>query len=107
MATSKTSDQKFKEDVLESKEPVLVDFWAEWCGPCKSIAPALEEISNEMSSKLTVGKLNIDENPTISQQYNIRSIPALMIFKNGKMIAEIMGALPKSNLESWIKDHVS
>ena len=87
MATNKTNDQNFKNDVLESKEPVLVDFWAEWCGPCKAIAPSLEEISNEMANKLKVVKINVDENPTISQAYSIRSIPALMIFKNGEKVS--------------------
>ena len=107
MPSVKINDDNFENDVLNSTKPVLIDFWAEWCGPCKSIAPALEEISDEMSSKLTVGKLNVDENPTISEKYNIRSIPALMIFKDGNIVAEIMGALPKSNLENWIRDHVS
>ena len=107
MATLKVNDENFDTEVLKSSKPIVVDFWAEWCGPCKMIGPILEEISDEMSSKLTVGKLNVDENPTISQKYNIRSIPALMIFKDGKMIAELMGALPKSNLENWIKDYVS
>ena len=104
MATNKTNDQNFKNDVLESKEPVLVDFWAEWCGPCKAIAPSLEEISNEMANKLKVVKINVDENPTISQAYSIRSIPALMIFKNGEKVSEKMGALPKSALESWVNE---
>ena len=106
MATNKTNDQNFKNDVLESKEPVLVDFWAEWCGPCKAIAPSLEEISNEMANKLKVVKINVDENPTISQAYSIRSIPALMIFKNGEKVSEKMGALPKSALESWVNETI-
>ena len=104
MATNKTNDQNFKNDVLESKEPVLVDFWAEWCGPCKAIAPSLEEISDEMANKLKVVKINVDENPTTSQAYSIRSIPALMIFKNGEKVSEKMGALPKSALESWVNE---
>ena len=107
MSTLKTSDDSFNDDVLDSEKPVLVDFWAEWCGPCKSIAPSLEEISNEMNDKLLVAKINIDENPKIAQEYNIRSIPALMIFKEGRKVSEIMGALPKSNLESWIKENLS
>ena len=106
MATNKTNDQNFKNDVLESKEPVLVDFWAEWCGPCKSIAPSLEEISDEMANKLKVVKINVDENPTTSQAYSIRSIPALMIFKNGEKVSEKMGALPKSALESWVNETI-
>ena len=106
MATNKTNDQNFKTDVLESKEPVLVDFWAEWCGPCKAIDPSLEEISNEMANKLKVVKINVDENPTTSQAYSIRSIPALMIFKNGEMVSEKMGALPKSALESWVNETI-
>ena len=99
-------DQNFKVDVLEAQEPVLVDFWAEWCGPCKAIAPSLEELSEEMSNKLKVVKINVDENPSTSQAYSIRSIPALMIFKDGEKISEKMGALPKSALESWIKDTI-
>ena len=84
MATNKTNDQNFKADVLEAKEPVLVDFWAEWCGPCKAIAPSLEELSEEMSNKLKVVKINVDENPSTSQAYSIRSIPALMILRMEK-----------------------
>ena len=106
MATNKTNDQKFKEDVLESKEPVLVDFWAEWCGPCKAIGPSLEELSEEMASKLKIVKINVDENPSTSQAYGIRSIPALMIFKDGQKISEKMGALPKSALESWVNETI-
>jgi len=106
MATNKTNDQNFKVDVLDSKEPVLVDFWAEWCGPCKAIAPSLEELSDEMASKLKIVKINVDENPSTSQNYSIRSIPALMIFKDGQKISEKMGALPKSTLETWIKETI-
>jgi len=104
MATSKTNDQNFKADVLESEKFVLVDFWAEWCGPCKAIAPSLEEISEEMKDKLKVVKVNVDENPTVSHSYSIRSIPALMIFKNGEKVSEKMGALPKSALQAWVNE---
>ena len=104
MATSKTNDKDFKSDVLESDKFVLVDFWAEWCGPCKAIAPSLEEISEEMKDKLKVVKVNVDENPTVSQSYSIRSIPALMIFKNGVKVSEKMGALPKSALQAWVNE---
>ena len=106
MATRKTNDQNFKTDVLDSKQPVLVDFWAEWCGPCKAIAPSLEELSDEMANKLKIVKINVDENPSISQTYSIRSIPALMIFKDGEKISEKMGALPKSALESWVNETI-
>ena len=106
MATSKTTDNDFSTDVLQSDKPVLVDFWAEWCGPCKAIGPALEEIAGEKKDSLSVVKLNIDENPLTPQKYNIRGIPALLIFKNGEVVAEKMGALPKSQLESWIDQSV-
>ena len=106
MATIKTNDQNFKTDVFDSKQPVLVDFWAEWCGPCKAIAPSLEELSHEMVNKLKIVKINVDENPSISQTYSIRSIPALMIFKDGEKISEKMGALPKSALESWVNETI-
>ena len=106
MATNKTNDQNFKTDVLDSNKPVLVDFWAEWCGPCKAIGPSLEELSDEMASTLKIVKINVDENPSISQTYSIRSIPALMIFKDGKKISEKMGALPKSALQSWINETI-
>ena len=106
MAVIKTTDGDFKNVVLDASKPVLVDFWAEWCGPCKSIAPTLDEISNEMSDNITVAKINIDENPNIAQEYNIRSIPALMIFKDGKLHAEMMGAIPKSQLEDWITENI-
>ncbi len=102
MTTSKTTDSEFKAHVLESDKPVLVDFWAEWCGPCKAIGPALEEIAGEKQDSLSIVKLNIDENPLTPQKYNVRGIPTLLIFKNGEVIAEKVGAIPKSQLESWI-----
>ena len=100
------SDQNFDSDVLGADTPVLVDFWAVWCGPCKAIAPSLEELSEEMASKLKIVKINVDENPSISQTYSIRSIPAVMIFKDGEKISEKMGALPKSALQSWVNETI-
>ncbi|MDA9930154.1 thioredoxin [Alphaproteobacteria bacterium] len=107
MATSKTTDGDFSTDVLQADKPVLVDFWAEWCGPCKAIGPALEEISETSGEAISIVKLNIDENPLTPQQYNVRGIPTLLIFKNGEVIAEKIGALPKSQLEAWITSTIS
>ena len=103
MTTKAVSDQTFASDVLEASGPVVVDFWAEWCGPCKMIAPALEEISEEMNGKVTVAKINIDENPGIPAKYGVRSIPTLMIFKDGEVASMKVGALPKGRLSEWIE----
>jgi thioredoxin 1 len=97
------SDSSFKSDVLDASGPVLVDFWAEWCGPCKQIAPALEEIGTELNGKLTIAKVNVDENPQTPGQYGIRGIPTLMLFKDGKVAATKVGALPKNKLKEWIE----
>ena len=106
MATNKTSDDSFENDVLKSGRPVLVDFWAEWCGPCKQIGPALEEISNEMGDRVTVVKINIDENPGVPTRFGVRGIPTLMVFKDGKVTSTKVGAMPKSKIVEWLNESV-
>ncbi len=103
MATVATSDASFENDVLNSDGPVVVDFWAEWCGPCKMIGPALEEISEEMNGKVRVIKLNIDENPSTPAKYGVRGIPTLMIFNGGEVKATQVGANPKGRIADWIE----
>ncbi len=107
MATVKVDKSNFKSEVLESAEPVVVDFWAEWCGPCKMIAPSLEEIATEMNGKVKVAKLNIDENPELAAQYGVRSIPTLAMFKGGEVADIKVGASPKTALSSWISGAVA
>ncbi len=106
MASTKITDDSFEADVLKSGRPVLVDFWAEWCGPCKQIAPALEEIASEMGDRVTVAKLNIDENPMTPGRYGVRGIPTLMVFKDGKVAATKVGAMPKSKIVEWLNESV-
>ncbi len=103
MATVKVTDASFEQDVLKATTPVVVDFWAEWCGPCRMIGPALEEISNEMQGKVTIAKVNVDENPGIASQLGIRSSPTLMLFKDGKLAGQKVGAAPKGDLSRWIQ----
>lgn len=107
MATQKVTDTSFDTDVLASAEPVVVDFWAEWCGPCRMIAPALEEISNEMAGKVKVVKLNIDENPKAAMRFGVRSIPTLILFAGGKPAAMQVGAMPKGRLVEWINGAIA
>src|SRR5882762_7462681 len=97
--TAKVTDSSFEVDVINSSEPVVVDFWAEWCGPCRMIAPALEEISNELGDKLTVVKLTIDENPDTPGRYGVRGIPTMLLFKGGPPVAQKVGAAPRSQIQ--------
>ena len=106
MTTVKVDKNNFQSDVLQASEPVVVDFWAEWCGPCKMIAPALDEIAGELGGKVRIAKLNIDENPELAAQYGIRGIPTLMLFKNGANAATKVGALSKSQLTLFLDSHL-
>jgi len=100
------TDSSFQTDVLGAEGPVVVDFWAEWCGPCKQIAPALEEISAEMGDRVTIAKINIDDNPETPNNYGVRGIPTLIMFKNGEVADTKVGALPKNQLQQWIEQNL-
>lgn len=103
MPTKAVTDASFEADVLQSDKPVLVDFWADWCGPCKMIAPALEEISSELGDKVTIAKMDIMENTGTPAQFNVQSIPLMVLFKDGKPVAQKLGAAPKSQLKGWLE----
>ena len=104
MATKAITDESFENDVLKADGPVLVDFWAEWCGPCKMIGPALEEISDEMGGQVTIAKLNIDDSPEAPGKYGVRGIPTMILFNNGEPVQTKVGAAPKSQLKSWLEE---
>jgi thioredoxin 1 len=103
MATIKVTDSTFAEDVLASTKPVVVDFWADWCGPCKMIGPSLEEISDELADDVIIAKLDIMENTAVASQFGVQSIPLLILFKDGKPVAQKLGAAPKGQLKAWIE----
>lgn len=105
-SAAKVTDASFDADVLKSAEPVVVDFWAEWCGPCRMIAPSLDQIATEMAGKVKIVKLNIDENPNTAAKLGIRSIPTLMVFKGGKLAATKVGAAAKGDLQKWIQSSI-
>ena len=106
MTTKNVTDENFETEVLKADKPTLVDFWAEWCGPCKQVSPILEEISNEMKEQVTIAKHNIDEHPNQPTKYGVRGIPTMLLFKGGELKATKVGATTKSNIVSWIKENI-
>ena len=106
MATIAVTDDSFEQDVLKSDRPVLVDFWAEWCGPCKMVAPVLEELSDEMSDEVTVAKIDIDSNGNAPSKYGVRGIPTLLLFKDGEVVGTKVGASPKGQIEQWVRENI-
>ena len=104
--TKTVTDASFQADVLDSSTPVLLDFWAEWCGPCKMIAPALEEIAAELGDKVIIAKLNIDENPDTPGKYGVRGIPTMLLFKGGQPVAQKVGAAPRSQIQQWLESEI-
>ena len=105
--TKTVTDQSFEADVLTADKPVLVDFWAEWCGPCRMIAPALEEIAADLGEKVTIAKINIDENPEVPGRYGVRGIPTMLLFKNGEAVAQKVGAAPRSHIQQWLEGELA
>ena len=106
MGTRAVTDQNFATEVLGAGKPVLVDFWAEWCGPCRMIAPALEEIAGEIGERVEIVKLNIDENPETPGHYGVRGIPTMVLFKGGKLVAQKVGAAPRSQIQQWLEAEI-
>ena len=106
MSTIKISDETFEENVINNGKPIIVDFWAEWCGPCKQIGPILEEISNEYNDKITIGKLDVDKNPETPGKYQIRGIPTMLLFNNGELIDTKVGMSSKTDLKEWINKNI-
>lgn len=104
--TKETTDQNFEQDVMKSSLPVLVDFWAPWCGPCRQLGPIVDEVAKDTEGKLAVFKCNIDENPEVPSKLGVRSIPTMMLFKDGKLVDTKIGSLPKSGLHEWIKANI-
>ena len=104
MATLKVTDDSFETEVLGSSKPVLVDFWAEWCGPCKQIGPALEQTADDLAGQVTIAKVNIDESPMVPSRLGVKGIPTMMLFKNGQMTAMKVGAMPKTKILEWLAD---
>ena len=104
MSTVTVTDETFEQDVLKAGKPVLVDFWAEWCGPCKQIAPALEQIAEELHDQVTIAKLNIEDSPTTPSRYGVRGIPTMMLFKDGQMASMKVGAMPKQKILEWLSE---
>ncbi len=104
MTPVKVTDDTFETDVLKADKPVLVDFWAEWCGPCKQIAPALEQIAEELGGQVTIAKVNIEDSPTTPSRYGVRGIPTLMLFKGGQMASMKVGAMPKAKILEWLNE---
>lgn len=104
MATLKVTDDSFESDVLKASQPVLVDFWAEWCGPCKQIGPALEQISDELAGAVTVAKVNIDDSPMVPSRYGVKGIPTMMLFRDGQLASMKVGAMPKGKILEWLAE---
>ena len=106
MPTKAITDSSFHDDVISADKPVLVDFWAEWCGPCKMIGPALEEIADELGEKVTIAKINIDDNPDAPGRYGVRGIPTMLLFKGGQPVAQKVGAAPRSQIQQWLESNL-